>query len=105
MNVCIGNYVNLFTDELHVDPDIDLEDDIVDIYIVFAEWFDDVAEAEEKAREVIREWKAKYYVRVNPDNPKAQRSIAYNLKKVLEKEFYDEAIFVVVHVTAKQKGR
>ena len=101
MNVCIGNYVNLYTDDYVPDPDIDLEDDVVDIYIVFAEWFDEVFKAEERAREAIKEWKAKHYVRVDRNNPKQLRSISHKIKKVLEREFEEEAIFI--HVEAKQK--
>lgn len=100
MNICIGNYINLFTDENHVD-EIDLEDDIVDIYIIFAEWFDEVGEAEERAREAIKKWKNRYYPRVNPENPKAARFIGQKIKKVLEREFYEEAVAVFVKATQK----
>ena len=94
MNVCIGNYLNIFTDS-HVD-EIDLEDDILDIYIIFAEWFDEIDEAEERAMKAIKRWKDRYYPRVNPDNPRAIRSISHKIKKVLEREFEDDAIAVFV---------
>lgn len=100
MNACIGNYLNIFTDEYHVD-EIDLEDDILDIYIIFAEWFDEIDKAEERAEEAIKRWKNKYYTRVNPDNPKAVRSISHKIKKVLEREFEDDAIAVFVKATQK----
>lgn len=95
MNVCIGNYLNIFTDEFHVD-EIDLEDDILDIYIIFSEWFDEIDEAEERAIKAIKKWKDRYYPRVNPDNPGAIRSISHKIKKVLEREFEDDAIAVFV---------
>ena len=100
MNVCVGRYLNIFTDENHVEK-IDLEDDVLDIYIIFAEWFDAIDEAEERARNAIVKWKEKYYPRVDPDNPKAQRFIEKKIKKVLEKEFYEEAILVYVKATQK----
>ena len=95
MNVCVGNYLNIFTDECHVD-EIDLEDDILDIYIIFAEWFDEIDEAEKRAMNAIKRCKDRYYPRDNPDNPRAIRSISHKIKKVLEKEFEDDAIAVFV---------
>ena len=100
MNICIGNYLNIFTDENHVD-EIDFEDDVLDIYIVFAEWFDEINEAEERAMNAIKKWKDRYYVRVNPDNPKQLRFIDSKIKKVLEREFEEEAILVYVKATQK----
>lgn len=100
MNVCVGNYLNIYTDEYHVD-EIDFEDDILDIYIVFAEWFDEIDSAEERARNVIKEWKDNYYTRINYENPKAQRFISQKIKKILEKEFEEEAILVYVKATQK----
>ena len=101
MNTCVGCYLNLFSDERKMDS-TDLLDDKLDIYIIFAEWKgdDEMPEAELRARSAIEKWKNKYYPRVNPDNQKAIRSIAHKLKKVLEREFYEEAIFI--HVDAKQ---
>ena len=102
MNVCTGAYLNLFSDTLHIDK-TDLADDNLDIFIVFAEWFDDdITEAEERARAAIERWKGSYYPRVSPDNPNANRSIGHKIKRVLEREFEDEAIFI--HVTAEQEA-
>lgn len=100
MNTCVGSYLNLFTDERRVDS-TDLPDDKLDIYIVFAEWMgdDEMPAAEVRARNAIEKWRDRYYPRVM-DNPKAIRSISHKIKKVLEREFAEEAIFI--HVDSKQ---
>lgn len=101
MNVCVGNYLNIYTDDYHMD-DTDFKDDILDIYIVFAEWFDEIDSAEERARNALKKWRDEYYVEVDPVNPKVQRFISSKVKKVLEREFEEEAILVYVKATQRR---
>ena len=90
MNAAYGSYLNLWSELGHEDEaDLDVS---LDIFIVFAEYLgDDMAYVgEDRARNAIARWKAKYY------KPGETKSVASKIRKVLQREFAEEAVKVSV---------
>ena len=96
MRAACGSYLNLWSEIGHEDTtDIDVK---LDIFIVFAEFLEyrtgfTAWDMEDRARNAIARWKAKYY------KPGKTKSVASKIRKVLQREFFEEAVKVSVKET------
>ena len=101
MKTCTGEYLNLFTEIGH-DDNTDLPDDKLDIFILFCEsclYSDDfdMTVMETRARNAIENFKNTQYVRRKSADDRSMRFIPEKVKAVLENEFEDASVLVVVN--------
>ena len=98
MKAACGRYLNLWS-EIGYEDETDINSNLgyatqLDIFIVFAEFLDDddfnVQEMEDRARNAIMKWKMKHY------EPGKTKAITSKIRKVLQREFFEEAVMVSV---------
>ena len=99
MKVATGEYINLFA-EIGYEDETDLQDDKLDIYILFCEKDTgdiDMIEMEDRARRAIERYKHNDYIRKRNENDWG-RFISDKVKRVLEKEFEDvDTVLIIVN--------